>query len=249
MKKLLRYIVFKYDILFNLYYRYIYKPNNELEIFLDNLSKKRKGELFFIHIGANDGHWGDPIYKFIRRDHWKGILIEPQRIIFDRLKNNYKKLNNLFFENVAIDSIEGERILYKISFTDSQWASGISSFIKNDIEKLIDAGYIDRMAKAESINLPANKEDWISEEKVKIQTLKNVVDKYQVKQIDLIMIDAEGYDFEIIKTIPFEQIKPTVIIYEHSHFNEQIKNECSLFLINNGYKITATESDTIAELV
>jgi len=249
MKVLLREIVFKYDILFRLYYNYLYKPLDKLSIFLDNLSRSKKGKLFFIQVGANDGKWGDKIYKFVRRDNWNGILIEPQKMIFERLLNNYNKRNNLFFENVAIDSTEGERNLFKISFTNSPWASGISSFIRNDIQKLIDAGYIERMAKAESVKLPANKEDWISEEKVKIQTLKNIIDKYQVKQIDLIMIDAEGYDFEIIKTFSFEHIKPSVIIYENSHFNEEINRDCQNFLIDFGYRIIPAEGNTIAELV
>jgi FkbM family methyltransferase len=249
MKKLLRRIVFKYDILFNFYYRYLDKPKKDLSIFLNNLSKKQRNEIFFIQVGANDGQWGDRIYTFIRRDKWSGILIEPQKVIFERLLNNYKKRNNLFFENVAIDSTEGERNLFKISFTDSQWASGISSFIKNDIQKLIDAGYVERMAKAESIKLPTKKEEWICEEKVKVQTLRNIIEKHQVKKIDLIIIDAEGYDFEIIKTIPFDYIKPGVIVYEHSHFNDDVKNECRSFLKNFGYKTTPTEGNTIAELV
>jgi len=249
MKVLLRKIVLKYDFLFKLYYGYAYKPHDKLSSFLNNLSKIKRGSLFFIQIGANDGNWGDKIYKFIRRDNWSGILVEPQKVIFERLLNNYKNRNNLFFENVAIDSTEGERDLFKISFTDSQWASGISSFIKYDIQKLIDAGYVERMAKAESINLPPRKEEWICEEIVKVQTLKNIIEKYQVKKIDLIMIDAEGYDFEIIKTIPFEQIKPSIIIYEHSHFNDDIKNECRSFLKDLGYKTTPTEGNTIAELV
>lgn len=248
MKILLRRIVFKYDILFNFYYRYLDKPKKELSIFLNNLSKKQNNEVFFIQVGANDGQWGDRIYTFIRRDGWRGILIEPQKVIFKRLLNNHKSRKNLFFENVAIDSTEGERGLFKISFTDSQWASGISSFIKKDIEKLIDAGYVERMAKAESIKLPNNKEEWICEEKVKVQTLKNIIEKYQVKKIDLIMIDAEGYDFEIIKTIPFEYIKPGVIVYEDSHFNDETKNECQRFLTNLGYKTTPAEGNTIAEL-
>lgn len=245
---MLRRIVFKYDVLFNLYYRYFYKPKDVLSIFLDNLSDSKKGEIFFIQIGANDGQWNDPIYKFIRRDHWRGILIEPQKTIFERLRNNYKKQKNLIFENVAIDSTEGEKSLFKISFSNSQWAGGISSFIKEDIQKLIEAGYIERMSKVESIALPPNKEDWIGEEKVKVQTLKNIIEKYQVKKIDLIMIDTEGYDFEIMKTIPFEFIKPGVIIYEHSHLNETVKTECSDFLIKLGYRLIQTGSDTIAEL-
>ena len=249
MKKLVRRIVFKYDILFNFYYRYLNRPKKELLLFLDKLSKKQRQKIFFIQIGANDGQWGDNIYKFVRRDKWSGILIEPQKEIFKRLLNTYSKRKNLFFENVAIDSTEGERNLYKISFSNSQWASGISSFIKNDVQKLIDAGYIERMAQAESITLPTNRDEWIGVENVKIQTLGNIIEKYQIKKIDLVMIDAEGYDFEIIKTIPFENIKPGVIVYEHSHFDEQAKNESWDYLKKIGYRIIPTEGNTIAELV
>ena len=63
------------------------------------------------------------------------------------------------------------------------------------------------------------------------------------------MIDTEGYDFEIIKTIPFDYIKPFVIVYEHSQFNDDVKNECRSFLKNFVYKTTPTEGNTIAELV
>jgi len=63
------------------------------------------------------------------------------------------------------------------------------------------------------------------------------------------MIDAEGYDFEIIKTIPFEKIKPGVIIFEHTLLDNTVKTECSEYLIKTGYRLTDTESDTIAELL
>lgn len=249
MKKLVKRIVFKYDVLFNFYYRYLDKPKKQLLLFLDNLSNTKRKKIFFIQIGANDGQWGDNIYKFVRRDKWSGILIEPQKEIFKRLLKTYNKRKNLFFENVAIDSKEGERNLFKISFCNSQWASGISSFIKNDVQKLIDAGYVERMAMAESITLPADREKWIGVENVKVQTLRNIIDKYQVKKLDLIMIDAEGYDFEIIKTIPFENIKPGVIVYEHSHFDEDVKSESWNYLKKIGYRIIPTEGNTIAELM
>lgn len=47
------------------------------------------------------------------------ILIEPQRNIFRRLKHNYKKANNLIFENVAVCNKNGLKPLYKISFSDA----------------------------------------------------------------------------------------------------------------------------------
>src|SRR5450755_3498299 len=31
----------------------------------------------FIQIGSNDGRKNDPLYKYIRKNAWKGILVEP----------------------------------------------------------------------------------------------------------------------------------------------------------------------------
>jgi len=73
--------------------------------------------------------------------------------------------------------------------------------------------------------------------------------KYNITNIDLLIIDAEGYDYKIIKAITFIIIKPKVIIYEHSHLDEFSKTESSKFLSNIGYEIRFTPEDTIAELL
>lgn len=248
MKKSLKNLAYKNDFLFNFYFNYIYKPTDKLSIILNQYSKSLKDNLIFIEIGANDGMWDDPIYKFIRRDHWKGILIEPQKIAFERLRQNYTRLKDLKFENVAIDNTIGKRVLYKISFSNASWATGISSFIKNDILKLIEAGYIEKMARTENVKLPADKNDWISEEIVEVDTIEHIIHKYSLSKVDLIMIDAEGYDFEIIKSIPFHRLHPTVIIFENSHFSKATVSECNEYLESNGYVLENTESDTIAKL-
>ena len=38
----------------------------------------------------------DPLHTFIKHNKWKGILIEPQRLYFDKLKIYYKKRPDLF---------------------------------------------------------------------------------------------------------------------------------------------------------
>lgn len=248
IKRLIRKIIYKNSFLFNLYYTYLYKAKDDLSKFLNEYSKKKKGNIIFIQIGANDGQWNDPIYKFIRRDKWNGILIEPQKVIFERLTKTYRGYSGLSFENVAIDSISSFKDLYKISFTDSRWASGIASFLKEDVQKMIDAGYVERKCHEEGIIPPEDKTKWITTEKIKTTTLKDILNKHNLSHIDLIMIDTEGYDFEIIKTIPFEKIKPATIIFEHSHFIDKTKSECFHFLINHKYRLTHTVSDTIATL-
>ena len=68
--------------LYLFFYKYLYcPPKNSLSEFLDKYSKKN-APLTFLQIGANDGFIYDPIQKFIKRDNWKGIMLEPQPIVF-----------------------------------------------------------------------------------------------------------------------------------------------------------------------
>jgi FkbM family methyltransferase len=244
MKRLIRRMVFKYDLLFQFYYTYFYKPsNNSIQQYIDNLSRSK--EIFFIQIGANDGMYSDPIYKFIRRDKWKGVLIEPQKKIFARLRYNYRKMGNLFFENAAISDRNGEFPLYKIAFTDADWASGISSFRKEALENNIKSGYVERKARESGIPLPP-REEFICTEIVNCITFNDLVAKYNPDRIDLLQLDAEEYDYEIIKSIDFQKVKPMNIIYEHAGLSGNDKTECEIFLKNLGYKIFPDESDTLA---
>ncbi|MBK7380874.1 MAG: FkbM family methyltransferase [Ignavibacteriales bacterium] len=248
LKNKIREIIYKNDLLFRIYYKYVYKPKNELEKFLDNFSQNNIDNLFFIQVGANDGMINDPFFKFIRRDNWKGLLIEPQSIIFERLRDNYSKFKEVTLENVAISNREEIKKIFRISFSNSRRASGVSSFIKDELIRVLDAGYAELIAKEENINLPINEEEWITTENVKCTSFNALIAKHKITKVDLLAIDTEGYDYEIIKTIPFNTIKPLVIIYEHTHFNEFVKTECSNFLSNLGYTLKVTTSDTIAEL-
>jgi len=248
MKKFLRFLIYRYDLLFYFYYRYIWKPSSSLDVFLNALSRKKKN-FYFIHIGANDGVQNDPLYKYIRRDKWKGILVEPQKEICRRLRENYRNNQHVIIENAAIDHFAGERVLYKISFSNSRWASGLSSFLKEEVQKMIDAGYVAKKAEEEGVALPPDPADWIATEKIRCITFMDLVKQYNIEAVDLVMTDVEGYDFEIIKTIPFHHLKPEVIIYEHSHLAEKAREECRQYLESMGYAIVLVdESDTIAQL-
>jgi FkbM family methyltransferase len=56
-----------------------------------------------------------------------------------------------------------------------------------------------------------------------------------IKKIDLLLLDCEGYEFEILKNINFNIIKPKVIRYEYYWIEN--KAECDNLLFKNGYKI------------
>jgi hypothetical protein len=72
---------------------------------LDRFSLENNRKVNFLQIGANDGLRGDPIRRFIIRDDWNGIFVEPLPIVVKMLKDNYAYLKgrNLIFVNRSID--------------------------------------------------------------------------------------------------------------------------------------------------
>ena len=82
---------------------------------------------------------------------------------------------------------------------------------------------------------------------MQVSTLLDICREYEATRFDLLMIDTEGYDFEIIKSIPFDKIDIDTIIWEHSHLIAETQEYSHVFLENKGYSITKCDSDTIAQ--
>ena len=51
---------------------------------------------------------------------------------------------------------------------------------------------------------------------VKTSTLNDILEKYEVDEIDIISIDLEGYEMEAWKTFDVKKYKPKLIITEHT---------------------------------
>jgi Methyltransferase FkbM domain len=65
-------------------------------------------------------------------------------------------------------------------------------------------------------------------------------------KIDLLQIDAEGNDYDIIHSIDYRRIKPTILRYEHLLMSHQQKNACMALLAGHGYRFIVEEDDTLA---
>lgn len=161
-----------------------------------------------IQIGANDGLRFDPLNKYLKKYETKTIFIEPIKKYFDELKINYLNRNNSIFENSAIsyDNKNLEIFRVKDDFLKlyDEHIAGISSFNKKHL-----------------INHNV-KEKHIMKQIVNSITLKNLMKKYNLNEIDLIFIDVEGYEGEIIidffKTI---NLRP-IMIFEFIHIENSI---------------------------
>ena len=64
--------------------------------------------------------------------------------------------------------------------------------------------------------------------------------------VDLLHIDAEGYDLELLKLFDFERITPPIVRFEHVHLSRSDWDEAVRLLARYGYRVLREEYDTTA---
>ena len=218
-----------------------------MEELLSLYSKKIGSSFTVVQIGANDGITHDPIHKFIKRDHWNGVLLEPQKYVFDRfLTRIYKKHENINVINAALGYEDGEAPIYKIGFSNERWATGLTTFDKATLEKAFESGHVERKCAKDRTKIPTDTSKHIVEEKVKIVSAASLLKDDNISKLDLLMIDTEGFDYEVIKMFEIEKNKPGMIIFEHSHLSESDYNDCTSLLRSNDYQVRKDGANTVA---
>ena len=235
------------SFIFISFYRYLYKPAPGSIFEFTSLYSKNKKEITVVQIGANDGIHNDPIHRFIKSDGWVGVLLEPQKFVFENyLSPLYRNTKGIIALNAALDVKDGSKPIYKITVSNSRWATGLTSFNREVLEEAVRSGYVERQAIKEGCRLPERLEDYICEEQVECISTESLVKKFTLEKIDWLQIDTEGFDFEIIKMFNIGFTKPDVIVYENLHFPDLLKEECLAYLKNNGYLCRNYGPNTLA---
>lgn len=236
-------------IIIKIFITLLYKPKSGTVEFIINEFSKINPKLTVIQVGANDGFNNDPIYKFIQRDSWKGILIEPQKHTYTKyLKRLYKNSKHIIPVNAAISNEDGEMTLYKISFCNERWATGLATFDKEGLMRMVNDGNIERRANKYGITVPKDKDDYIMAETVQVLSPTTLTNKFGITQFDFLMVDTEGYDFEILKMFFKANIIPSLLVFEQMHFSPEEINGCHNLLETNNYKFKQIKGNTIALL-
>lgn len=235
---------------FSIYYKNFYTPaKGSLAEFLSEYSRSKPNDFFVIQIGANDGITNDPIHKFIKRDAWKGVLLEPQRKVFEEeLSIIYQKNKGIHTLCAAIGSEDGSQKLYKIAFSESRWATGLASFSLDNMKSLFQNGVVEKNCRKEGIEIPKNPDEQISFDEVQVISPKTLLEQYKISKIDLLQIDAEGYDLEVLKIFDLSKNKPEAIIFENKNLEQKDLHECYALLKKNRYQLAEFGRDTLALL-
>jgi FkbM family methyltransferase len=183
---------------------------------------------FFVQVGAFDGRMDDPMYALIKRHHWPGLLVEPQPRPFARLTTKtYADEPQLRFENAAIADRDGTATLHAPD-QDVLREHYIASFDRAQVER---RGW--GRAPIVALEVPA-------------LTVRTLLARHRVERVDLLQIDAEGYDYEVIKQFDAAGVRPALIHFEHYHFSREERRDCLAFLAARGYRLHRDRMDIVA---
>lgn len=199
------------------------------------LAARSARPLTFVQIGSNDGVIHDPIHEVVRTCGWRGVLVEPLPVYFRKLVANYAGVPNLVFENVAIGANNGTATMYSVDPRpgDPYWVELVSSFRK---EVILSHGPV-----------LADVGNRLVEAQVETITLPSLVSRHGLESIDLLHIDAEGYDFEILKQIDFSAPwAPSYIMFEKEHFDSRSYKTAKRMLRAGGYRCIDMWPDALA---
>lgn len=184
-----------------------------------------------IQIGANDGKRFDNLNTYIKRYSPKAILVEPITEYYNELKLNYINCKNVFFENSAISRNNEINFLYKVESSKSklygEHIKGITSFNKSH---LIKHGVSKNHIKKEIVNSIS---------------FSNLIKKYTIKNLDLLVIDTEGYDANILMDFfSTTQLRP-LIIFEYIHIKNDLLVKLVEMIISNNFEFFKLEENII----
>ena len=174
-----------------------------------------------IQIGANDGSRFDELNIFIKKYKIKSVLVEPISEYFEDLKKNYKNFENVYFENSAITVGTKEKEIFVVNNKNlndyDEHIKGISSF---DKKHLIKHGV---------------KSNHILKKKINCISILNLLKKYNISDLDILFIDAEGYDGDILIDFFNNSNQEPILIFEYIHIENKIFKDLVNILSKKNY--------------
>ena len=168
---------------------------------------------FYIDVGANYPIKISNTYLLYRKG-WSGITIEP----IPRLHERHKRLRPKDIQlRMAVSDTSGELTFFEL------YPSCLSTFNEQKaLEAVKETGAIIK-----------------SRVPVTITTLAKVIENYAPgQQIDLLSIDAEGFDYKVLQGVDWSKTRPRLIICEHIEPTGEA--DVCAFLQAKGYRLLRT---------
>lgn len=196
---------------------------NEIDYLFD--FSRRAKDLFVLQVGANDGKRHDFLRPFLTAYRWHGLLLEPLPDIFTDLRGTYTGCENVTLVNAALADRDGELPFYRVKPGNNvpDGCHELGSFCREVVEK--------------HVPMFPGAELTIEMEPVRAYSFKSLAEAFGINRLDIVVIDTEGYDFEILKFIDFKRLQPRLVIFEHVHLSHADQLAATVYLKDLGYTV------------
>ena len=206
-------------------------------------------------VGANIGDTNnDPEWQLMKKNvAFKKYYVEPIPTLFKQLQQNIKRsrVANATLINAAISDKVGETDMFcwRLNETDGtsvvkgvpRWFTQICSFNKSRLTSHPhDTGGV-------SLSHLGNVDDHIVNMKVQTLNVPALFEKYNIQDIRYVQIDAEGFDYHIVKQLPFDNpsFRPDVIVYEDVLLTKEQNNFLQNTFRDYGYVIRIERKNAV----
>jgi FkbM family methyltransferase len=195
------------------------------------LQSRRSADPVVLVVGAFDGVSNDPTSAFVQQSGCRAVFVEPQPAAFARLRERFGARPRVTLHNAAIDAGNGRRTLYRIPPGVAglpAWTEQLASF--------------DRAHVAKHEERAPGLTRHIVETEVPTMDFATLLDRDDVRRLDVLQIDAEGMDAQLIAWFPFERLRPALLHYETAHMTAFDRAATNARLRKFGYAVLPTES-------
>ena len=184
---------------------------------------KNKMNGYFLDIGAHDGIYLSNTYVLEKNFNWKGICIDANPAIIDRLKANR---GNSVCLNKLLDSKKTDQYFLIVDQNDQ---SGVFSKV---------------LTHEEYRQAQQNKD--LNIKTMETSLIKDILKEHNApKIIDYMSVDIEGKEIEFLNSFPFDQYQVQCLTVEHNepHEGSYRRNMIRHILSNHGYKFVKGNDD------
>lgn len=210
-----------------------YRPR-EVETAVESLVVN-DGARTFLQIGANDGYMSDPLNLAIFRHRLRGTFVEPQPNYFRALQDTYRGFEGMQFVQKAISQQAGSMTMYSLDCSSGKlprWAHGVGTLSR---EQILRAG--DQIPDIES---------YVRTQEVQCSTVPELLAEIGDQDPDIVVVDAEGFDYAILSQFDFARLSTKLVIYESESLATDDAAALSATLDRAGFGVVEAGQDTIA---
>ena len=193
------------------------------------------GAQSFLQIGANDGYLSDPLNLAIFRHGLAGTFVEPQPNYFRELQNTYRKFAGMVYVQCAIAAQPGMMTMYSLDCASGRlpgWAHGVGTLSREQIRKFGDQ--IDDI------------DSYIRSQDVECITVAELLRRAAYPDPDILVVDAEGFDHQILSQFDFARLSTRLVIYETESMNGDHAADLKQRLEAAGFALFDADQDTVA---